>query len=522
MKALQLLRNKTFSVLFPPCLFTLAGIVTYIICVCLRGFSGSSLAEYLICILACWMPAIIGAVSKRPLHPFIAWSIGLIAFLGVFLEQAADIYSRWYSYDWLLQLVFAFLAAACMYCLILRWKGGAMSPAGTVVFIIIATAGMAAIFELIEYYADLYGMVSDPQRWRDVVYASIDASQRARAAGSSGAYVFAGHALRETMDDLALSVIGSSLFCMMYIVNLYVRDGWTFARFFSESFAYPASHAHRTRQMLRGLKCWETDPACIGYVPTGTRLKRFIHSRSFIIWSPSVILAVVGVICYIIRLSWAGWSWVTALQMGGGVLVCFAVPVLGLICRRHFSPSFTYCISFFLVFSLFLERAINIYGLFYRYDKVLHTCVGLICAGIVFILMLRWRGNKMSPVGVICTIMLVTIGIGAIWEIFEYGTDFTGADPQRWYDVIYNSVDASYAARIAGDPGAYTIIGNALTDTMDDLGVTVIGAGGFCIAYIINLRFNHGAFFEKIFSEARITRYDKPVIRPDYLSAQSK
>ncbi|MCD8308076.1 MAG: hypothetical protein LUD51_07630 [Clostridia bacterium] len=513
-------RNRKFTILFPPCVSTGLGVLLYVICVCMYGFSGLVVTEYLACIAACWLPAVIGRISGRPFHPFISWSIGFISFLAVFVQHSADIYSFWPGYDFLLQAVFAFLAAACMYCLILRWKGGSMSPAGTMFFIIVATAGMAAVFELIEYYSDLYGFIADPQRWRDVVYGSIDASYAARLAGDTGAYVFTGHALRETIQDIAISVTFSGMFCLTYAVNLFVKDGWTYARFFSESYAYPASHAPREKKMLPGISAWKQDEPC-GYVPAGTKFRRFIHSRGFIIWSPSVIMACVGVICYIIRLSWAGWSWVTALQMWGGILACFAVPVLGLICRRHFSPSLTYCISFFLLFSLFLERAVNIYGVFYRYDKVLHSFVGLICAGIVFILLLRWKGNRMNPVGVICTIMLVTIGIGAIWEIFEYSTDFTGADPQRWYDVIYNSVDASYAARIAGDAGAYIIQGNALTDTMDDIGVTVIGAGFFCIAYIINLRIKGGAFFEKIFSERRITRYN-PARRPDYISGADR
>ncbi|MCD8294616.1 MAG: hypothetical protein LUE27_07285 [Clostridia bacterium] len=509
----QLFRNRTFITLFPPCLFSAAAVALYIICVCAKGFYGAVLAEYLICLAACWLPAVIGRISGRPFNPVISWSIGLVSFLGVFLQHAADIYSRLPTYGWLVEIIYGFLAGACMYALFLRWKGGCMSASGTVVFMILATAGMTGIFEIVLYYGDLYGIVYDPQGWRAVIDASIDASYAARLAGNEGAYVFSGHALTGMIDDFILAVTCCGLFCITYLSNLMIGDEKTFERIFRDP------SAKDDRMVRLPVPCSDGMPEGRGYVPEGTKFQKFIHSRKFIIWSPSVVMACVGIICYFIRLSWAGWSWVTALQMGGGILACFAVPVLGLILRRHLSPSLTYCISFFLLFSLFLERAVNIYGLFYRYDKVLHTCVGLICAGIIFILLLRWKGHKMTPVGVICTIMLATVGIGVIWEIFEYSTDFTGSDPQRWYDVVYNSVDASYLARLAGDPQAYVIQGNALMDTVDDISVTVIGAGGFCIAYIINLHFSHGAFFEKIFSEDRITRYSRPVIKPDYISA---
>ncbi len=519
----QLFRNNTFNILFPPCLFTVLGVLLYIICVSVNGFSGLVLAEYLGCILACWLPALFGAIVKRPFHPFIAYGIGLVCFLGVFLQQAASIYSWWYNYDHFVQAISALIMAASLYCLYIRWKGGQMDTAGALVFIILGAAGICGIFELFEYYFDLYGVTADVQRWKVMVDNSIDASWAVRQAGGDpDAVVRAGHAMLQTIDDMSVTVLFSMMFCVAWLANMFIGDGKTFERFFSESFVFHTSETSSV-EMLTGFGAEEDMLAGKGYEPQGTKFQKFIHSKNFIIWSPSIFVAIIGVICFIIRgINYGYYTWLIILQFLSSIAAGFAVPVLGIILKRQFSPSLSYVIGFFVIFGLFFERAFDIYDKFFEYDKVLHTFVGLFGAAIAFVFILRWKGDKMHPVGVMWTIMLVAVGMGVIWEIFEYITDFSGTDPQVWYDVITNSVNASCAARAAGDPNAYIIVGNCLTDTMDDIAVTIIGAGGFIIAYIISLRFNNGRAFKTIFSEQRITRYNPPADSGDYIPRTSE
>lgn len=208
-------------------------------------------------------------------------------------------------------------------------------------------------------------------------------------------------------------------------------------------------------------------------------------------WAPAIFFAALGLAMLVVCLCKYGPVPLLILQFLSCMAAPFAVPVLGLLTKRQFSPSLTFNLGVLVVFGMFLERTFGIYDLFPPYDKILHTNFGFIGAAMVYALMLRWKGDKMSTAGVIFTLIMVCLGLGGAWELFEYTSAlFTGQDPQVWH----GAVDASIAAG--------KIVENPLTDTMQDMMVTVIGAAAFSLLYLTDAYFG-GKYFPRWFGEPR-------------------
>lgn len=206
-------------------------------------------------------------------------------------------------------------------------------------------------------------------------------------------------------------------------------------------------------------------------------------------WFFPLFFAAVGLVMFVITVCLRGVTFLLFLQFFSCMAAPFAVPVLGLLTKREFSSALSFCMGLLAFFGLYLERMLFLYDVFAGYDKVLHTNFGLIGAAVVYCLMLRWRGDKMSCAGVIVVIMLSTLGLGAAWELFEYSTSmFTMQDPQVWHETVNASIAAG------------EIVGNPLKDTMQDMLVTVIGSAAFCILYITD-SVTGADIFRRIFGE---------------------
>jgi hypothetical protein len=110
--------------------------------------------------------------------------------------------------------------------------------------------------------------------------------------------------------------------------------------------------------------------------------------------------------------------------------------------------------------TLFLGEVRDYYQRFWWWDASLHTTSGLLLGmlGFMFVYMLnedRHVDLHMRPSFVALFAFFFAVGIGAIWEIFEFGMDrYAGTDMQP---------------ATAGDP-------SGLTDTIQDLIVDTVGA----------------------------------------------
>lgn len=89
----------------------------------------------------------------------------------------------------------------------------------------------------------------------------------------------------------------------------------------------------------------------------------------------------------------------------------------------------------FIYASIFLGEVRNFYAKYWWWDSLLHTFSGFTIALIVFGVMYvlcKTEKIRTSPIFVAVIIFSITMAVGVIWEIYEYGYDnFAGGNMQR-------------------------------------------------------------------------------------------
>ncbi|HKL25574.1 MAG TPA: hypothetical protein VJ910_05050 [Desulfuromonadales bacterium] len=153
-------------------------------------------------------------------------------------------------------------------------------------------------------------------------------------------------------------------------------------------------------------------------------------------------------------------QWLTAGTTLAVVVITLVPFLLGKRFQVFIPPEFECLATLFVFGSLFLGEVRGYYLRFWWWDLVLHTASGVLL-GIVGFLLVYVLNEKeeidlhMAPGFVALFAFLFGVGIGALWEIFEFSMDqFWGLNMQKpmW-----------------GDP-------SGLTDTMWDLIVDILGA----------------------------------------------
>ncbi len=167
------------------------------------------------------------------------------------------------------------------------------------------------------------------------------------------------------------------------------------------------------------------------------------------------IILVVGFIAEV----WAK-QWFTAVITSGIILITFAPLFLEKKFRVYIPPEFVLLSITFVFASLFLGEIHGYYARYWWWDIVLHTGSGFLLGIIGFLLVHLLNetediGVHMKPVFVASFAFLFAVGMGALWEILEFGMDsFFGMNMQK---------------EMLDDP-------SGLTDTMWDMIVDTLGA----------------------------------------------
>nr|WP_295372335.1 hypothetical protein [uncultured Sphingosinicella sp.] len=172
-----------------------------------------------------------------------------------------------------------------------------------------------------------------------------------------------------------------------------------------------------------------------------------------------VILAVIQVVMAVqlvlllLREDWPQATFVAGIMILTLAPVVFRMPVE--------IPSEVQIVALLFVFaSLFLGEVRDYYQRFWWWDAALHTTSGLLLGmlGFMFVYILNEDRNvdlHMRPSFVALFAFFFAVGLGALWEIFEFGMDeFAGTNMQP---------------AVPGDP-------SGLTDTIHDLIVDSVGA----------------------------------------------
>ena len=157
--------------------------------------------------------------------------------------------------------------------------------------------------------------------------------------------------------------------------------------------------------------------------------------------------------------AWQG-QWLSALTTAGVVGVTLLPVVLGRRFRVFIPPEFEVLAVVFVFASLFLGEVRGYYARFWWWDVALHTVSGFLLGilGFLLVYVLNEKEDvelEMKPAFLALFAFVFAVGMGALWEIFEYGMDVLfGLDMQK---------------AMLGDP-------SGLTDTMWDLIVDTVGA----------------------------------------------
>lgn len=153
-------------------------------------------------------------------------------------------------------------------------------------------------------------------------------------------------------------------------------------------------------------------------------------------------------------------QWHTAGITTGIILITLTPLLMKRRLRVHIPPEFELIAITFIFSSLFLGEVHGYYTRFWWWDIGLHTSSGLLMGIMGFLLVHVLNETEdinlhMTPGFVAFFAFLFAVGVGTLWEIFEFGMDtLFGADMQK---------------AMLNDP-------SGLTDTMWDMIVNALGA----------------------------------------------
>lgn len=162
---------------------------------------------------------------------------------------------------------------------------------------------------------------------------------------------------------------------------------------------------------------------------------------------------VVGVILFCIQ-----GRWMTAVVTSSIIIVTLLPLVLGRRFDVHIPPEFEVLTVVFVYASLFLGEVHGYYVRYWWWDAVLHTGSGFLLGifGFLLVYILNERRDidlHMRPRFVALFAFMFAVGMGALWEIFEFGMDqLLGLNMQKsglvdtMWDLIVDVVGAAVIA----------------------------------------------------------------------------
>lgn len=188
--------------------------------------------------------------------------------------------------------------------------------------------------------------------------------------------------------------------------------------------------------------------------------------KKFLPWLPGVICEAAAIAFCIGYAASGGREFTMFLQLIAAALLPFLVPVYSLISKKPLTPALSVAAAVFVFLASDLGSGLGFYDIFGWWDMFMHGAFGFLCSLAVFVLIVRWGGERLNPVGVMVIIFMFTLGVAALWEIWEYAADsITGGDSQR--------VEESIA--LGKSPVA---------DTMEDIIIAIAGIAAFYIALL--------------------------------------
>jgi hypothetical protein len=196
---------------------------------------------------------------------------------------------------------------------------------------------------------------------------------------------------------------------------------------------------------------------------------------------PAIAAGIVSLVTLIIYLTLYDVKAFRTFQIFAAPLIALIVPLCGRLLKCRIPTVLNIYVAIQAVLALDFAAALDFYHLVLGFDKVLHTSFGVLGCMIMFVFMLHVGGERLNSVALFAIIIMSVMGLGALWEIFEYTCDqLMGSNAQVW---MPSDVSLSFEEYLAQN-------GSPLTDTMWDLIVTFIGSIIFCLLVGVDRVFN--------------------------------
>jgi hypothetical protein len=160
------------------------------------------------------------------------------------------------------------------------------------------------------------------------------------------------------------------------------------------------------------------------------------------------------------------------LQIAVGSIIPFLIVLITDLLKIEFPMLLHMLIVFLIIGAIYFGNGLSFYSFVWNYDKILHTYFGFISSLIILCILIYFNGDKVSTPLLLFNVFFFTLGLGAVWEVFEFICDLiTSGDSLGVNSSINNNL-------------------HPCTDIMLDLVVTMIGT---CLLYIVLLidKFNN-------------------------------
>lgn len=204
-----------------------------------------------------------------------------------------------------------------------------------------------------------------------------------------------------------------------------------------------------------------------------------MKAKSIIDWLPGIITELAAGIFCIIYWAMGGKLWTPYVEMTVSALLPFLFPIYGLISKKRLPVILGVLSGIFVFMSCNLGSALGFYDKISYWDLILHGLFGFLCSLTVFVFLLRWNGDKLNPIGFMIIVFMFTMGVAALWEVWEYMADVViGGDSQGVWESFADGK-------------------SPVADTMEDMMIAMAGSAVFYITLLID-KFTHHKIYKPI------------------------
>lgn len=153
-------------------------------------------------------------------------------------------------------------------------------------------------------------------------------------------------------------------------------------------------------------------------------------------------------------------------------LFSFLFPIISTIIKRDIPLWLNILVCIEMLLCVVGGNVYNIYQDLQFYDVFLHIYFGFSCSAIFYYFIIHFQnGVKINRLVLYFLLFLSVLGMSAIWEFWEYACDLvTGGDGQMVNEAILQGK-------------------SPVSDTMEDMLVTIIGILGFYLLIVLDNKF---------------------------------